>query len=60
MDDKELAHKAANSLILVNKLRVCSSGAKGELADLLNNAANRIEELTVLTFELTGEKKDEK
>lgn len=50
-----MCEDAAANLQFVHVLRDYSKGKKGELADMITNAANKIEELTANVFELSGE-----
>lgn len=55
MDKKKMCEDAAVNLQFVHVLRDYNKGKKGELADMITNAANKIEELTAKIFELSGE-----
>ena len=59
ISDSNIAVAAADNLNMIHEMRRYTKDKKGELADIVNNAANRIEELTVLMFKLS-EVKDEK
>ena len=50
-----MCEDAATNLQFVHALRDYNKGKKGELADMITNAANKIEELTAKVFELSGE-----
>lgn len=55
MDDKAIANNAAINLKLVHKLGDYSKNKKGELADIINEAAKRLEEMTVIMLQLSDE-----
>lgn len=59
ISDANIAVKAADNLNMVYEMRRYTKDKKGELTDIVNNAANRIEDLTALMFRLS-EVKDER
>lgn len=55
MDKKKMCEDAAANLQFVHILRDYNKGKKGELADIIAKAADKIEILTANVFELSGE-----
>lgn len=55
MDSKKIVDDAAKNLQMVHVMRDYVKGKKGELADIITNAADKIEDLTATVFELSEE-----
>lgn len=55
VDRKSICKEAAENLQMVHVMRDYIKGKKGELADIIAKAADRIELLTANVFELSGE-----